>query len=426
MIALVWVSFSIWIAIPWIYNTSNVVGVVLSVLIISGIAFIPGYIIAFIYSTIAHGKIKDYRYENVSDDVSILISAYNEEDNILDTILSIINQKYLGKCEIVIVNDGSIDNTDAIISDFIKDNDLVSDISFVYINLDKNVGKSQALNIGLSKVSNEVLVTLDADSVMHDNALQTIVNHLVNSDSDVVSVAGAILSSNTDTSFMTKIQDWDYKIGINAIKRAQSIYQNVLVTQGAFSCFYTSAVREVGGWKDTVGEDIVLTWDLLNKKYKTEYEPHAILYTNTPTTYRQFFNQRRRWSRGLVEAFKHAWGNLFKIRKGMLYFWVNLAFPFIDIVFTFVFVPSIILALFFQYYLFVGALTLLIIPLSIMVTLLIYHKQKRTFQLNNIDISTNFLYLFLFVIMYQFIQVPATLSGYASEIINLSKTWGTK
>ena len=60
------------------------------------------------------------------------------------------------------------------------------------------------------------------------------------------------------------MQQWDYRLGINGVKRMQGAYNSALVAQGAFSAYWTEDLRAVGGWPDAIGEDIVLTWTMLD------------------------------------------------------------------------------------------------------------------------------------------------------------------
>ena len=75
------------------------------------------------------------------------------------------------------------------------------------------------------------------------------------------------------------MQEWDYTLGIFGIKLIQSSYNSTLVAQGAFSAYKTEMLREIGGWQDCVGEDIVLTWQLLSKGYETNFSKNAIAFT---------------------------------------------------------------------------------------------------------------------------------------------------
>ena len=98
------------------------------------------------------------------------------------------------------------------------------------------------------------------------------------------------------------MQGWDYRLGINGIKRMQSAYNSALVAQGAFSAYWTEDLRAVGGWPDAIGEDIVLTWTLLDKRGVVQYEPTAVGFTQVPERVRRFMKQRSRWARGMVEG----------------------------------------------------------------------------------------------------------------------------
>ena len=75
------------------------------------------------------------------------------------------------------------------------------------------------------------------------------------------------------TNFLTRMQQWDYRLGINGVKRMQAAYNSALVAQGAFSTYWTEDVRAVGGWPDAIGEDIVLTWTMMGSRGIVQYEP---------------------------------------------------------------------------------------------------------------------------------------------------------
>jgi poly-beta-1,6-N-acetyl-D-glucosamine synthase len=78
-------------------------------------------------------------------------------------------------------------------------------------------------------------------------------------------VAGSVLVRNSRDNLWTRMQEWDYFLGIASVKRMQGLYQGTLVAQGAFGLYRTCAVAAAGGWPDAVGEDIVLTWQLMRQ-----------------------------------------------------------------------------------------------------------------------------------------------------------------
>jgi biofilm PGA synthesis N-glycosyltransferase PgaC len=235
-------------------------------------------------------------------------------------------------------------------------------------------------------------------------------------------VAGCVLVRNSRASVMTRLQEWDYFLGISSAKRQQALYQGTLVAQGAFSAFKTAALRQCDGWPTVIGEDIVLTWKLLSKGYRVGYEATALCFTNAPTGLRGFWRQRQRWARGMIEGLKRygklAWqGNLTGFFVG-----VDFVIPVIDLFYSVVFLPGIILALTGRYYI-VGPMTLLVIPIAFLIVVLMMHKQKQVFQELNLKVRRNGFGFFFFMIFYQPLMSPVCLTGYLKEIAGARKRW---
>lgn len=130
-------------------------------------------------------------------------------------------------------------------------------------------------------------------------------NKLVNSDEKTAATAGCLFVKNAKKSFITKLQEWDYTLGIFGVKLVQGNYDSALVAQGAFSAYKTKILKEIGGWKNCIGEDIVLTWQLLSKGYETNFAKNAIAFTEVPEKLKDLGKQRKRWARGMIEAFKN-------------------------------------------------------------------------------------------------------------------------
>lgn len=119
-----------------------------------------------------------------------------------------------------------------------------------------------------------------------------------------VATAGCLFVENDRKNFITKLQQWDYTLGIFGVKFYQGNYNSTLVAQGAFSAYKTSAIKEIGGFQNCVGEDIVLTWELLSRGYEVNFAKNAIAFTEVPETLDGLLKQRKRWARGMVEAFR--------------------------------------------------------------------------------------------------------------------------
>jgi biofilm PGA synthesis N-glycosyltransferase PgaC len=238
-------------------------------------------------------------------------------------------------------------------------------------------------------------------------------------------VAGAILIRNSRDNWLTKAQEWDYFLGIAAIKRIQSLFQGTLVAQGAFSLYDRSTLIEVGGWPHTVGEDIVLTWKILRAGYRVGHAENAIALTRCPDNLTQFIRQRQRWSRGLIEAFKMTPDLLLQRRMPVFYIWWNTLFPFMDLAYTLGFIPGLVLAMFGHFWI-VGPMTLALLPISFLMNSLMYARSKKTFDEVGLKVRRNRLGLLSYALVYSIILQPACVWGYISEILNLRKTWGTK
>lgn len=416
---LAWAAFSLWIAGVWLREFSGLVGAVLAHLVVFGIAIIPGFMNAFLVMSLLLDRRPQIRVAvGRLPAVSILVAAYNEEASIASTIDSIAKQDYPGALQVIVINDGSTDGTAA----------ALARLHYPWlevIHLERNAGKSHALNRGLQHVRCALTITLDGDSYLYRHALRNLVGRYLSDPLDTRAVAGAVLIRNSRKNLVTQAQEWDYFHGIAAVKRLQSLYQGTLVAQGAFSIYDTHTLRELGGWPHTVGEDIVLTWALLAKDYRIGFAENACVFTNAPETWRQFLRQRQRWSRGLIEAFKAHWRLLFKARMSTLFIWWNLLFPYLDLVFTLAFIPGLILALFGIYWI-AGPLTFLLLPLAAIVNGVMFRVQRQMFDEQGLKVRRNVTGFFFYTLCYSFVLQPACVVGYFKELLNRSKTWGTK
>ena len=420
--SILWFIFSLYFALMWVGTISNYMSTFLAWLLVTGMALIPGLAMAFINVSLLMDKRPIYNTNIQFPPISILIAAYNEEDTIEKTLISILEQDYNNQIEVIIANDGSIDSTLAKAKEFILNNHRPN-ITMKIVDSPMNVGKSNVLNLGLLEVNNEYVLTIDADSELYKDALKHIVSCLMESGDDYAAVAGSIVCKNFNNTFITKLQDWDYILGISAVKRIQSMYKGTLVAQGAFSIYKKSVLNEVGGWPDKIGEDIVLSWAILNQGYHINHSENAICFTNVPETYKIFYRQRKRWARGLIEAFISYPKMLFKKKMYVFFIWYNLMFPYIDLMFIFGFVPGVLLALFFGFYLLAGKITLLLLPLTFLYSSIIYTIQKKKFIELNLDWgSKNYSYI-MYMFFYQILMTPATLFGYLSEIFKRKRVW---
>ncbi|MGG6463529.1 glycosyltransferase [Solilutibacter silvestris] len=427
LLATVWMLFSIWASQPWLHDLSRQIGFPLAVTIITMIAYVPGFMNMFLMSTIALDRRPPRMMPARYPAVSILVACYNESQSVADTLRSLATQDYPGDYEVIVLDDGSTDDT-LYVAGGIIETDLAYGNPRAHFRIQHyptNAGKSAVLNRGLEIASHELIVTVDGDSWLHSNALRHIVERKISDPPGTRAVAGAVLARNATVNMIAGVQEWDYFFGIAAVKRMQSMYHGTLVAQGAFSLYERSALLEVGGWPHCVGEDIVLSWALLARGARIGYAEDALVFTNVPDRFAQFARQRKRWSRGLMEAFRHHWRLLFKGRMSTLFVWWNLLFLPLDLTYTFAFVPGILLAL-FGYYWLVSLWTLLILPLTLLWTGVIYRVQHRMLQRQHLKLRHKPVSVMLYVFLYSIILQPVCVWGYAAELMGLRKKWDTK
>lgn len=418
--AIAWAGASIYLAQDWLVELSSHVGFAPACLVIFGIAIAPGFMNAFLLASLA----LDRRPKRVPLEhyppISILIAAYNEAATIVDTIKSIDRQRYSGELEVIVVNDGSTDATASLVAAETANYPWLK-----VIDLKNNAGKARALNQGLAQASHRLVVTVDADSYLYGDALHSIVERYVQDPPGTRVVAGTVLVRNSRESWIAKAQEWDYFHGISAIKRVQSLFQGTLVAQGAFSLYDRDTIVEAGGWPDCVGEDIVLTWDILKAGHRIGHSEDACVFTNAPSTLGQFSRQRQRWSRGMVEAFKQHPDILVNPKLSTFFVYWNLFFPLLDLTFTLCFIPGLVLAL-FGYFWIVGPVTLALIPMAMAMNYFMFSIGRKMFDERGLQVRRNLQGFLIYTIAYSLIMQPICTVGYLSEILNLKKTWGTK
>ena len=324
------------------------------------------------------------------------------------------------------LSDGSTDNTVSQAYAAKLRVNLSSERSIRIIEYTRNRGKAAVLNAGLKEASHDLIVTIDADTLLNPDALTFLIERYANDPAGTVAVAGAVLVRNARDTLLTGAQEWDYYHGIAAVKRMQSMYHGTLVAQGAFSVYSKQALEEVGGWPECVGEDIVLTWALLKKDYRIGYAEDAIVFTNAPRTFRQFALQRKRWARGMIEALHHHEDLLFKPRLIVMFIWWNLLFLPLDLVYTFVFIPGLIAAIFFGKFWVAGPMTLALLPLAALWNVVIHRTQRRMAHRTGLKMQHRRGGLLFYLVAYALMMQPICVWGYWSELLGLTKKWGTK
>ena len=274
--------------------------------------------------------------EPYKESVTVIIPAYNEEENIAATIKSVLNSSYKN-LEIIVVNDGSKDKTATVVRQLQRE--FPKRIKLISI---ENGGKANALNVGVSKASSEVIVSMDGDSIFKPNTIEILTKHFNNP--KVGSVAGTVLVTKPKN-LLNRFQHLEYITTQYIDKLSLSVVNATGVVPGPIGAWRKSDLLEVGGFsKDTLVEDQDMSLAVLAKGKRVIYEREAVAYTESPNTIRDFIKQRFRWIFGTLQcAWKYK--NYLFSRKSIALGWVVLPNTVIYMIFLSVLYPFIDLAL---------------------------------------------------------------------------------
>lgn len=417
VISLAWVALSVYLSYPWFEDLSALIGAIPAIVIIAFIAYVPGYLVSFTTVSLLLDRQPPMRVCDPDEPVTILIAARNEAKSIADTLEYIAKQEYKGTISVVLADNGSTDGT----ADVARAAAERLHLPLTVVREEKP-GKSNALNAALAHVKTDLFATIDADTLLHRLAIKHIVARMLSAPEDVCAVAGHVLVRNSRDGVMARLQEWDYFIGIASIKRMQGLYQGTLVAQGAFSLYRTERVREVGGWPDMIGEDIVLTWKLFEKGCRVYFEPLAVAFTEVPTKLSAFHRQRSRWARGMIEGLKLSPPWQHSTWYATYLTALDVFIPFVDFFYTFAWIPGLVLAFTGRYYI-VGLYTLFVVPLNMIVLFIMASYQRRVFDALGLHVRRNRIGFFLYFLFYQMIHSPISVIGYFQELTHRERKW---
>ena len=275
--------------------------------------------------------------------ISVLVAARNEEKTIVDSVRSLLRVNY-PELEIVVINDGSTDLTlDRLIEAFrltrvdrpYRESIATGRIHAIYgsfevpnlIVVDKERGgKSDALNAGINLARYPLFCSIDADSVIEDDAFLRVVKPFLEHPAETVAAGGIVRVANgceikdgrvvrielPDT-YLPILQVLEYLRAFLSSRVGWSALRSLLIISGAFGVYRKAEVVEVGGYsRETDTEDLDLLVRLhrhmrrKKRRYRIVFVPDPVCWTEAPTTLKDLRRQRVRWHRGLVRTL---WGN---------------------------------------------------------------------------------------------------------------------
>ncbi|MFL6055792.1 MAG: bifunctional polysaccharide deacetylase/glycosyltransferase family 2 protein [Actinoallomurus sp.] len=230
--------------------------------------------------------------------VSVIVPAYNEEVGLAATVRSLVNTDYPAPIEVLIVDDGSTDDTPVIGAR------LEREFRNVRLIRRPNGGKPAALNTGIAHARHAVLVLVDGDTVFQRDTIGNLVRPLA--DPQVGAVSGNTKVANRK-GMLGRWQHLEYVIGFNLDRRMFDVLECMPTVPGAIGAFRRDALASVGGLStETLAEDTDLTMAICRAGWRVVYEETALAWTEAPSSLRQLWRQRYRWCYGTLQSmWKH-------------------------------------------------------------------------------------------------------------------------
>lgn len=416
--ALLCTGVALWLSLPWITDLSRDVGPPAAWVIVALVAYLPGYVVALMAMSLILDRQPPRTVSSPTSALTIIVAARNEEDGIAETIRCIGRGDYAGEVTVILADNGSEDATVARAVQAAAD----WGVNLI-VSSEPRPGKSYALNTALEHVVTPYVITVDADTLLHPEALRRLISRLESAPAVTVAVAGTVLVRNSRANLLTRMQEWDYYLGIAAVKRMQGMYQATLVAQGAFSVYRTAQMRAIGGWPDAIGEDIVVTWKLLEQGGRVIFEPTAVAFTDAPAQVVHFMRQRARWARGMFEGLRSVppWRQSRRL-AGMIA-GINLLIPLLDIGYALIWLPGLVLFL-FGYPAIVSAWALTVIPMTVLIYGALRSYQRRwVFGPLGLGVRRNLTGYLAFLVLYQVLCSTAAIAGYAQFLAGTSRRW---
>ncbi|EPN3655724.1 glycosyltransferase [Enterococcus hirae] len=266
--------------------------------------------------------------------ITIMVPAHNEEVVIEDTNDYLMTKINYGNYEVLVTDDGSTDETPAILARLQKKYPKLR-----VIRIDKNKGKAHAFDIGMAFAKGRLILSNDADTVPEPDALSNYVNYFIRPGGRNISAVTANMDVKNRTSLLGKSQTVEFSSIVGIIKRTQAgVLGGLYAYSGANTMYRKDALIDVGGFRqDRATEDISIAWDHQLNGWISVFAPTIIFFMEVPVSLPMLYRQRKRWAKGGTEVW------LTNFKKVLFHPFENIGRTFMFIDQTF----SIIWSLFF-------------------------------------------------------------------------------
>nr|WP_108725456.1 glycosyltransferase [Lactiplantibacillus plantarum] len=231
--------------------------------------------------------------------ITIMIPAHNEEVMIEHTINYLMNNLNYEKYEVLVTDDGSTDETPAILERLqsVYDNLRV-------VRIKKNQGKAHAFNVGVGFARGEFILSNDADSIPEPDALWKYMSYFMGEEHANTAAVTANMDVQNRSTIIAKSQTVEFSSIVGVIKRSQvSALGNMYAYSGANTMYRRDALIDVGLFRqDRATEDISIAWDHQLNGWTTVFSPDILFYMNVPENLDALYHQRKRWAKGGTEV----------------------------------------------------------------------------------------------------------------------------
>jgi hyaluronan synthase len=260
---------------------------------------------AMLYDSKAHSKAIDHEDDLITGEfeptVTFVIPCKNEEKSIAKTIIKSFDADYpKEKIEVIVINDGSTDNTGAVLRDLQKRYP-----SLIVVDWKVNRGKRHGMAEGFLRAKGEIIVQLDSDSYIEPQTFRALIEPFRNK--KIGAVCAHADPENADQNFLTKMQAAYYFMSFRILKAAESAFYAVFCCSGCSSAYRKSIVLPIMdkwlneqflGLPVTWGDDRGLTNWVMKLGFRTIYTDEARAFTICPDNFKQLMKQQVRWKKG--------------------------------------------------------------------------------------------------------------------------------
>lgn len=407
----------------------------------------------------------------VAPGVSVVVPMYNEQAGIATSVQSLLSLRY-PRHEVVVVDDGSADDSFAVLEaafDLVAvpravshDIAMEQPVESVHVPRNgrtrltvlrkQNSGRSDSVNAGVNAAVEELVVFVDADSVLEADSLLAVTKPFADDPVRTVATGGVIRPANgcritagrvvevrLARSWLARIQVVEYLRAFYLGRAGWSRVNALILISGAFGVFRRDAIVTAGGLDPrSIGEDFELVMRLhrelrrQRRDYRVRFVAEPVCWTEVPTSLRVLQRQRSRWHRGLWETLWKYRGSFLNPRQGRVgmvaipFYWIfELIAPLLEVIglvimiggfaFGLINLPTALLFLAVAY-----GYAIVVTLAAILIEELSFHRYGRWRDLGLIAaaaVAEN--------VGYRQLTVLWRLQGWAASLARRRQVWGT-